>query len=238
MLRYFTLICLLLSFSCGAQTVHGVVTDTATGKPLFAVTVVNTATQATAYTDATGRYTIAAKQGNVLTFSYVGYKTVAKFTPSSILIASLNITMEQAEYQLPEYKITRDSRTQYQIDSSERKNIYKTELDRKHPSPFNSPVSAVAEKFSKKAKRTYKFQKSYQEREEQRFIDTRYTPDLVNEVTSLTGDSIGHFMYAYPMPYDLARTASDLELKMWIRSNYKQWMKNQQSVNTGEAKKD
>ena len=230
-LRHFILIFLLFSFPAGAQTLQGVVTDTLTGKPLYPVTVVNKTTQAITYTNEAGYYTIAAKPGNMVTFSYMGYMTVYKATPNSIMVGTLNITMDQAAFQLPEYRLRQSSRTQYQIDSAERRSIYHFELERKHPSPVNSPFSAVAEKFSKKAQRTYKFQKSYEEREEQRFIDTRYTPDLVSSVTGLTGDSIGHFMYAYPMPYDFAHSASALEIKMWIRNNYKLWMKNPQENN-------
>jgi hypothetical protein len=47
----------------------------------------------------------------------------------------------------------------------------------------------------------------------------------VGTTTGLTGDSIGYFMYAYPMPYDFVHTATSLEMKMWIRYNYKQWIK-------------
>src|SRR6202012_3861550 len=97
-----------------AQTLHGTVTDTTTGKPLYPVTVVNTVTKVITYTDEGGYYTIAAKQDEVVAFSYVGYKTVSKITPHSILIASLNVTMDHAEYELPEYKLSHDDRTQYQ----------------------------------------------------------------------------------------------------------------------------
>ncbi len=178
-----------------------------------------------AYTNESGYYTIAARPGNQLTFSYVGYNTVIKATPGAILVGTLDLVMSQAEYQLPEYRLRQSNKTQYQLDSAERKSIYHSELERKHASGVSSPFSAIAEKFNKKAKRTFRFQNEYNDREAQRFIDTRYTPELVGTVTRLTGDSIGHFMYAYPMPYDFARSASLLELKMWIRSNYKLWMK-------------
>src|SRR6202008_1239377 len=110
---------------------------------------------------------------------------------------------------------------------AERAAIYKVPLQRTHPSAFASPVGALAELFSKTAKRTYAFQKNFAEGEIEKFIDTRYTPALVTKMTVLTGDSIGHFMYAYPMAYDFARTATDLEVKMWVRSNFREWQKKQ-----------
>lgn len=204
---------------------QGVVTDATTGRPLYPVTVVNTTTQKATTTDEKGLYTIMANTGDVVAFSYIGYKSVEKPKPTSVLIATANIAMEVADYQLKEFMLRPGNLTKYQIDSAERRATYRRELVRDHPSPFASPVSALAEQFSRKAKRVYQFQKDFQERELNRFIDTRYTPELVTTLTHLTGDSIGYFMYAYPMPYDFARTASDLELKMWIRDSYKSWTK-------------
>ena len=55
-------------------------------------------------------------------------------------------------------------------------------------------------------------------------------------MTGFTGDTIGHFMYAYPMPYEFARSASDLELKMWIRNNSKEWLKNAMAADSAKNK--
>jgi hypothetical protein len=114
--------------------------------------------------------------------------------------------------------------TKYQRDSAERVAIYRTPLGRTRPSAATSPFSAVAEMFSKKAKTVYEFQKTFAQGEAERFIDTKYNPAIVQKLTGATGDSIAHFMYAYPMPYDFARTCTDLELKMWIRSSYRKWL--------------
>ena len=215
----------MLSYSSQAQTLQGVVTNVNSGKPLWPVTVVNITTQQAAATDESGFYSIPANPGDKIAFSYIGYHTIEKVKPPSVIVATLNIVMEPTSYGLQEFQVRPGHLTQYQLDSAERVSIYKIQLERTHPSPFLSPASAIAEKFSKKAKETYKFQKVFAAGEIEKFIDTRYSPDLVNELTGITGDSIGHFMYAYPMPYDFARTASDLEIKMWIRSNYKEWIK-------------
>jgi hypothetical protein len=195
---------------------QGIVTDAATGKPMYPVTVVNVFTQAASSTDEYGLYVIPAKQGDLISFSYIGYKTVKKVKPVSVIIATMNIVMEQADIELDEFRV-HPGRTQYQIDSAERAAIYKVTLQRTHPNPFVSPIGALAEQFSRRDRRIYKFQRNFIAGEMEKFIDTRYTPELVNKLTGLTGDSIGHFMYAYPMPYDYARVATDLEIKMWIR---------------------
>jgi hypothetical protein len=143
------------------------------------------------------------------------------------MVNTINVTMEPANNELEEVTIHKGKFTQYQLDSMERAEVYKIPLQRTHPNTIMNPVSAIAEKFNKKAKRTYEFQKVFAKGEQEKFIDTRYTPKLVTQLTGATGDTIGHFMYACPMPYDFARTCTDLELKMWIRSNYKQWIAKQ-----------
>jgi hypothetical protein len=88
-----------------------------------------------------------------------------------------------------------------------------------------SPASALAEQFNKKSKQRARFQTNFAKWENQKFIDTRYSPEQVNALTGLTGDTLAAFINAHPMPYDYARTATDLEVKMWIRYNYREWIK-------------
>ena len=235
-MRYFlSIFALLCSLATNAQSLQGVVTDAATGLPLFAVTVVNVKTQQGTTTDENGFYTLPANTGESIAFTYIGYKTEVRTKPVSVIISTMNVKLQPSTTQLKEFVFHGDKRSKYQIDSAERKVIYHTVLSRKPPSPFNSPVSAIAELFSKKARMAYQFQKDFAVDEENRFIDTRYTPALVTKMTGLTGDSMAHFMYAYPMPIMYAREASDLELKMWIRDSYKEWIK-KQAVDTAGKK--
>ncbi len=182
-------------------------------------------TQQGTSTDEKGNYTLAAKPGDIIAFTYVGYKNRLLPCPDAILVATLNTELEPAEYQLEEFRLRPGHLTQYQMDSAERASIYKFPLLREHSSPVTSPVSAIAELFNKNSRRIFEFQKNFHAGETEKFIDTRYNPEIVEKLTGAIGDSIGHFMYACPMPYTFARTASDLELKMWIRDSYRKWVK-------------
>ena len=204
---------------------QGHVTDLKTGKPLFAVIVVNVKTQVTVSTDEHGFYTVPASEGDKVAFTFIGYKTIEKTKPMSVIISTLDVAMEEQTYELNDIKIRAYNWTQYQADSAERRSIYKIQLQRTHSQPVMSPASALAELFSKRAKSIYRFQKEFAAGEIEKFVDTRYTPELVTELTKLEGDDIGHFMYAYPMAYDFAREATDLEIKIWIRENFKTWAK-------------
>jgi hypothetical protein len=139
----------------------GTVTDGYTHKPLSNVTVINAATNYGVSSDEHGVFVIPANKGNIISFSYIGYKTVQKVKPPSDGIATISITLEPAGFMLEEFSLRPGKFTQYQIDSAERAAIYKVTLQRTHPNPFVSPASAVANLFSQKAKRTYAFSEKF-----------------------------------------------------------------------------
>lgn len=216
------ILCCLVASPALAQTLQGKVKDAGTGEALYPVTVVNLRTQKATYTSPQGDFTIHAEKGDIVSFSYIGYKPAEYNMPVGVGAYTTAISLQRISYQLQEV-ILMPGYTQYQIDSIERKRTYRAALARRKSSPL-SPVSFVAEKFNKRSKQIFKFQRNFNKWEDEKYIDTRYTTDLVYEMTGLEGDSLGHFMNAYPMPYDYARTATDLEMKMWIRHHYREWL--------------
>lgn len=222
--RLLAILCCLISLPAIAQTLKGKVTDKATGQPLFPVTVVNLSTQKSTYTSTEGYYTIQAEAGDKIAFSYIGYKAVQYQMPISVGTYTTDISMQTVSYQLREVILMPDY-TEYQVDSIERVQKYRPFLSRTKSNAIASPFSFVAEKFNKRSKQIFKFQKNFGKWETERYIDTRYTPELVEEMTGMSGDSVGYFMNAYPMPYDYARSATELELKMWVRYHHREWLK-------------
>lgn len=214
-------------FSAGAQTLHGLITDAQTGKPLSPVVVINLRTGRSVYTDDKGQFALPAQSGDKIGLSFIGYKTIQWLMPPTSGATLHRIGMEPLSYELEETVIHGHNRTQYQLDSLERQSTYQRALAREHGGSVMSPVSLVAEKLSKRSRQVFKFQKEFNYWEKQRFIDSRYTPELVQALTGLGGDTLAHFMNTHPMPYDYARTASELELKMWIRNNYKEFLRKQ-----------
>lgn len=216
------LIC--LCFTGRAQTLQGNVYDAKSKTVLYPVTVVNLRTQQSSYSNEKGFFSIHAEAGDKVAFSYIGYEAKQYTMPVSVGTYSTDIAMEPISYRLNEIILTPDY-TPYQHDSISRLRTYTPALSRRHASAFGSPFSFIAEKFNKKSKQTFKFQKNFVKWEKAQFVDSRYTPELVHDMTGLQGDSLGYFMSAYPMSYDYARLATELELKMWIRYNYRQWLK-------------
>lgn len=223
--RLLAILCCLISLPSIGQTLKGQVTEKGSKQPLYPVTVVNLSTQRSTYTTQDGFYSIQAVAGDKIAFSYIGYKAVQYQMPISIGTYTTDVSMESVSYRLQEVILMPDY-TQYQVDSIERVQKYRPFLSRTKSNAVASPFSFVAEKFNKRSKQIFKFQKNFNKWESERYIDTRYTPELVEEMTGMDGDSVGYFMNAYPMPFDYARSATDLELKMWIRYHHREWLKN------------
>lgn len=78
-------------------------------------------------------------------------------------------------------------------------------------------------------KKEKKFLRTYQAMQSEKLIAIRYNPSAVALVTGLKGEEAARFMNANPMSEGFARTASELELKMWIRDHYKRWKPNKPS---------
>jgi hypothetical protein len=114
--------------------------------------------------------------------------------------------------------------TEYQKDSANRASIYKSAFEYEQQKSVMTPVTSIYQKFSKKYKNLRKFQDQIQDMERQKFIDTRYNTDLVKVLTKLPDDSVSIFMNQYPIEYDFVRAASDLEIKMWIKYNYQEFI--------------
>lgn len=84
---------LLLPLTAFAQVkVTGTVTDGSSGEPIIGVTVKIKGGTTGAVTDLDGNYSVNAKPGQTLEFSYVGYATLTAKVPAS---GRLNVTMSE-----------------------------------------------------------------------------------------------------------------------------------------------
>lgn len=222
------IICILVvlfTLPSQGQTLRGTVVDGTSGKALSAVAVFNGSNKQYAYSDTKGSFSISAKKGDQVSFSFVGYKTQVKTVPAAIGTAVMRIELFPLSYELEEF-VYHPLYTPYQQDSIARKSTYQRALARQHGGSVMSPVTFLAERLSKRSQQIFRFQKSFNYWEDQKFIESRYSSELVQQLTGLKGDTLAYFMNANPMPYDYARVASELELKIWIREHFREWQKN------------
>lgn len=236
----------VLIFSCCctapvlAQEVRGIVSDTESGELLNGAMVENKSRKRFVFTDEYGTFAVYAIPGDTLQFSLVGYLPRNMILHSTETPAFRRIALSKDLIPIDTVVIT-PGLTAYQQDSLKRRAVYGKKVDEKPPKfkrnkphplygglgqsnlSFNGPISSITRKRSKKYKRLKAFQDHFKADETQRYIDSRYSKETVAALTGLTQERLEAFMQAYPIPYDFARAATDLEIRMWIRYNYKVW---------------
>jgi hypothetical protein len=240
-MRPILLFTFLLFFCIDAHAVmiKGLVKDAVSGEPLRAVVVQNINTGNTVYSDTAGIFFLMGKAGDVLSLRSLGYAAADKRLSVSDESDAVVIEMKRREIAID--TIVVESLTKYQQDSIDRRDIYGTAVDKRpvkfgiaktHPLygggpkgafTLNAPISSLIQKRTKKYKRLKAFQDRFNNGEKQAYMDSRYTPELVTQLTGLSGDSLSLFIKTFPIPYNFLRAATDLELKMQIKYNYRAW---------------
>lgn len=234
----FWLLCLLtLNAASYAQHMSGTVFDDQDNTPLQSVVILNKRTGNVALSDQKGMFRLHVKYGDTLTVTLVSYESVTFTVKETKQEFVRNIYLSPEANMLETFEV--NPLTPYQRDSLARRNLYNAPLSREWVSGGRavfSPMTALAQQFSRKAKQRRRFQLNYNDWENQKFIESRYTPELVATVVPLRGDTLIAFINNYPIAADFARAATDLELKMWIRYNYLEWEKNPKVIKLDDFK--
>ena len=215
---------LVLITNClGAQVLFkGKVIDSVTLKGLYPVSIENMRTREGVLSEKGGRFEIPVSVGDYLLFKQVGYSNKLVQVKFGDEAKYHTIVMDIKPILLKGATIHQGP-TEYQLDSANRASIYQDVIEYRQRKSIMSPVTSVYQKFSRKHKNLRKFQDQIARTEEEKFIDTRYSPELVYSLTKLEENELMLFMKTYPMAYDYARAASDLEIKMWIRYNFQEF---------------
>ncbi|PSL47674.1 carboxypeptidase-like protein [Chitinophaga niastensis] len=193
-------------------------------------TVSNLSTGKRSLSDQGGYYKIAASRNDRIAFTFVGYQPDTITVTQTTGTQTLNVIMIAAGKFLKGVEIT-SQYSPYQIDSIERRQQYGYILDKPNtqlaggstPEGAGIVLSPIT-RFSKKEKQKRQFKKNYEQMEREKFIDSRFTPLLVNKVTGLRGDSLQLFMRDNYPDYGTMRTLAYNDLLYWITDRYKVWM--------------
>jgi hypothetical protein len=237
---HISLIIIFLCFgnSLWAQVLSGAVFDNDSKDPVSFVSVTNKRNRASAYSDIQGKFKIEAKFGDTLLFAHPAYIFSQK------VVTNLSVNdwhyMEKRKYALDEVEILSDM-AKFKKDSADKHTIYRKTLrhaEHKPGASFNNGVAvdglftSLAFWISGKGKKNRNFRKMLLESEYNRFTSVRYNVLLVRQQTGLNEEDAMQFIVDNPMPYDYVRAASDLEIKMWIRNNYKTWVNKPRAVDS------
>jgi hypothetical protein len=224
--------CGLVAAQAQAQvTVTGSVQDKTNGLVLPYASVTNKTTGRRTYTDKGGFYKISASSRDVIVFSFVGYKPDSITVVMSSGTETRDISMTVEATNLPSIKVS-SQYTPYQADSLQRRQQfgYILDLPNHQLAGENTPqgagiVFSPFTRYSRKEKQKREFKKIFYKAEQDRYVDSRYTPAFVTQVTRLTGDSLHLFMQSNYPDYDLLRSMPTADLIYWTTDHYKAWIK-------------
>ncbi|WP_129019493.1 peptidase associated/transthyretin-like domain-containing protein [Edaphocola flava] len=228
--RLFILIILLfLALQSEAQkTLSGVVMDLERSEPVPYVTLTNLRTDIATQAGAKGAFSLEAKAGDRIKINRLGIESTVFTVTEEMFSSYQRIIVQYSIGTLAEVDVT--ALTPYQRDSLYRDSLYRPTLAREKDKAevvitpvgilITNPFSSWVQYLVPKTRQKWKFQKNFAKWEEQKFVETVYTPELVSSITGLKGDSCAYFMNAYPIPVQMARTAKETELKSWIKANY------------------
>lgn len=205
----------------------GKVLEKESGQILYPATVHNKTSDQYNMSDYGGNYRIEVHPGDEIVFSFLGYYADSiriSADATGTILHDVELTSKRSE--LPAVEI--GALTPYQQDSLARitefgaylkKPVYDLADNDRSSRDVNTDFGIMLHPFTffSKAERNKRhFHKMFAAFEQDAFIDSRYTPDLVSRLTGLSGDSLYDFMNHNRPSYTFTRTAEELEFDSWI----------------------
>jgi hypothetical protein len=228
----FAALLLLFVFSAQAQTgiIKGYLRDSITHYPIPNGTIINQQTQKKATTNDKGFFFLEATSGNRLYIQAPDYDfDTLDYAP--FFADTLTLYLSPSGSILPGVTV-RASYTKYQLDSMQRRedfdairgNISKTIND---PPTTGVGVNIGLDKaWSKKEKQKVKAEKQFQKTEEQRYVDYRFSPQMVSYYTGLKADALRDYMHRYTPSYDwLRKHTAQQDVLLYINDKLKLFKK-------------
>ena len=229
--------CILLFFiafpSIGfaQQQLYGRVIKKGSREVLQGVNVKNARQDKYNESDIGGNYKIPAETGDTIIFSSAGYR------PDTIIVAPYMFTEDFLVPLTPNVvtlvRVEVDEMTNYEQDSIKRRESYAFIFDRKptklmnKKSPGDAPGLSFSpiSRFSSGEKQKRRFEKHLEEQEKDYYIDAKFSPGRVAQLTRLKDDSLHTFMVRYRPSYEFCRTASSRDILLYINDKLKLFKK-------------
>ena len=180
----------------------GFLKDSTTQMPIVLASITNLTTRETVMSSSVGKFTIAVKPKDILSFAAVGYYF------DTLTVTQENSTGAIAAYLKPlgaylgNVTVSSKGFNRYQLDSMERRKEFLQGI-------ANYMIPAVAkansgagialniDRFSKNEKRKRRAYSFYETNENEAYINYRFTPELVASLTGFKDDALQTFMQTY-----------------------------------------
>lgn len=200
--------------------------DSYTQRALSGVSIVNPNGNLTHATDGNGLVNMKVSRTDTMFLFYPGYRT-AKFMitdPTVRAEYSMNISMEPLTAGLNQAVIIKAPKTLEQIEE-ERRKLGQTpkELDRPIIAPFTSPISALYEILSDRARQRDKLKSQIREDDRRRIFKELLNYYNENELIDLPEKYYEEFIDFCDLPLEFLKYNSDYEITKTIIDKYKSY---------------
>ncbi len=203
-----------------AQAIRGEVLD-ADRHPMKDVHIENIYTSLDVMSGEQGAFLIAASGGQLLEFRKAGYKTTRVRIPQGYIPPFFRIIIAKGITDLKGQGIA-DNRYDYKKDSLRFYELYKHELE----FPKLSGTDLISHPFSALSKRNreiWQFQDTYEEFEQQKYVDMAFNAALITKLTGLKGDSVQSYIRRYKPSYELLRSMNDYTYFNYIKNTVRSY---------------
>jgi hypothetical protein len=217
------------SFAQKNEKRTGFLKDSTTQMPIVLASVTNLTTRETVMTSSVGKFSIAVKPNEILSFAAVGYYFDTLTVHSENNTAIIAAFLKPLGAYLGNVTVSSKGLNRYQLDSIERRKEFLQGI-----AGYMIPAVAKAnsgagialniDRFSrneKKKRRAYTF---YEDNENEAYINYRFTPELVASLTGFKNDELQTFMQTYRPSTSWLRTNTSREdLVYYINAQLKNY---------------
>lgn len=209
------------------QSVTGKIYSSVNDSVIVGASVQNKKSNRVNGTDNSGKFSIAATEGDSLIFSATGFEPDTVVVQFHMLLVPMDITLDLRVISLENVEV----RSDYSADSLARRNFYKDIYTQKGITGGNRPADGVGisispiSYFSKAAKQKRELKKRLIRQEREEFIDYSFPEGWVSSLTGLKGDSLKLFMTRYRPTYEFCRTASRADMIIYVSDKFKEFRK-------------
>jgi hypothetical protein len=213
--------------------ISGTVYDISARRPLEAVGVMSTSGRV-AFTDSLGRYSIVVYMTDSLWFSLIG-KTTYKYPVDTISnLESFNVMIHVRSTELPEVKVRN---SYYKYDSVQNRRDYAKVFNFRKPGlrivgdPNYNPggsagfdLDEIINMFRFKRNRSIlSLQNRLLAEEQEKYINHRYSKQMVRKITKLESPELDTFMARYRPEYQFVQLLNDLELGYYVQQSFERY---------------
>jgi len=190
------------SFAQKSDNKIGFLKDSSTQIPIVLASVTNLTTRETVMTSSAGKFSIAVKPKDILSFAAVGYYFDTLTVTQENSMGAIAAYLKPLGAYLGNVTVSSKGLNRYQLDSMERRKEFLQGI-----AGYMIPAVAKAnsgagialniDRFSKNEKKKRRAYAFYEDNENEAYINYRFTPELVASLTGFKDDALQTFMQTY-----------------------------------------